>query len=76
MLTSLTDAGTEATLKPARSPLKAADEIAAPLGVPADQVLAWAREGRIPVHRFSRKVIRFNPAEVYAALGVPEFAAL
>lgn len=76
MMTSQTDAGTVATLEPAKSPLKDADEIAAPLGVPAVQVLAWAREGKIPVHRLSRKVIRFNPAEVYAALGVPQFAAM
>jgi excisionase family DNA binding protein len=43
-------------------------ELAGMLGVTARTVLAWAQDGIIPALRFSRRVIRFDPAEVETAL--------
>jgi hypothetical protein len=45
-----------------------ADVIARDLSVKRDEVLMFARQGLIPVIRFSRKLIRFNRARVRAAV--------
>ena len=43
-------------------------ELAARLGIRPATVLEWHRKGRIPVRRLSPKVLRFDLAEVLAAL--------
>lgn len=43
-------------------------DLAKRLRVSADTVRRWAREGRIPEVRVSRKVRRFREADVLAAL--------
>ena len=48
--------------------LLTADEVADRLRVKPDTVVVWARQGRIPAHRLSRKVIRFRLQEVVEAL--------
>jgi len=45
-----------------------AGELSDLLSVKVGTVLAWARAGIIPSLRFSRRVIRFDPAEVSQAL--------
>ena len=45
-----------------------ADVIARDLRVKRDEVLMFARQGLIPVIRFSRKFIRFNRARVRAVV--------
>ncbi|HUU92558.1 MAG TPA: helix-turn-helix domain-containing protein [Phycisphaerae bacterium] len=40
--------------------LLTAEELAVRLKVRPETVKAWARSGRIPVIRFSRKVLRFD----------------
>ena len=49
--------------------LLTADELADRLRVSASTVKEWAREGRIPEVRLSRRVRRFNYEEVLAAAG-------
>jgi hypothetical protein len=46
-----------------------ADVIAGDLRVNRDEVLKLAREGLIPVIRFSRKLIRFNRTRVGRSTG-------
>jgi hypothetical protein len=41
--------------------------------VSPETITAWARSGRIPCRRYSRKAIRYSLNEVLAALG--EYAA-
>ena len=43
-----------------------ADAIAVLLNIPRDTVLDLARRQLIPSYRFSRKLIRFDKAEVFA----------
>ena len=38
------------------------------LGVSANTVLKWARQGKIPAIRVSRKVVRFHYDSIVAAL--------
>jgi excisionase family DNA binding protein len=45
-----------------------AKELAIRLRVTPDTVKTWSREGRIPSVRVSAKVLRFNLAEVVAAI--------
>ena len=45
-----------------------AEELGARLRLKPDTVILWARQGRIPVRRLSRKVVRFRLPEVVAAL--------
>jgi excisionase family DNA binding protein len=45
-----------------------AEEVGARLRLKANTVVAWARRGRIPFLRLSRKIIRFKLADVVAAL--------
>jgi excisionase family DNA binding protein len=45
-----------------------AEEVGAHLRLNADTVLGWARQGRIPFVRLSRKIVRFKLADVVAAL--------
>lgn len=52
-----------------------ADVIAGDLRVNRDEVLKLAREGLIPVIRFSRKLIRFNRTRVRAAVDQLEINA-
>lgn len=49
--------------------LMTVDELGARLRLKPDTIISWARQGRIPAHRFSRKVIRFRLSEVIATLG-------
>jgi excisionase family DNA binding protein len=48
--------------------LLTAEEVADRLRVKPDTIIGWAREGRIPAHRLSRKVIRFRFDDLVAAL--------
>jgi excisionase family DNA binding protein len=48
--------------------LLTAEEVADRLRVKPDTIVVWARQGRIPAHRQSRKVIRFSLSEVIASL--------
>jgi excisionase family DNA binding protein len=43
-------------------------EVANHLKISAETVRDWWREGRIPGHRYSHKVLRFRLGEVVAAL--------
>ena len=43
-------------------------EVANRLRISAETVRDWWREGRIPGHRYSHKVLRFRLGEVVAAL--------
>lgn len=45
-----------------------AKEIAAHLGVHTNTVLKWGRDGLVPCDRIGHKHIRFNLAEVRAAM--------
>jgi excisionase family DNA binding protein len=45
-----------------------AEEVADRLRVKPDTIVVWARQGRIPAHRLSRKVIRFRFDDLVAAL--------
>ena len=49
-----------------------AKELATRLRVTPDTVKSWSREGRIPSVRVSAKVLRFNLAEVVAAIRAKE----
>ena len=53
------------------SDLLTARELASCLRVSADTVRTWARRGRIPTIRLSRKVVRYDLADVLAALKEP-----
>ena len=46
-------------------------QIAEQFGVTVDTVRTWVRQGRIPFVRVTRRTIRFDPAQVVAALGHP-----
>jgi excisionase family DNA binding protein len=48
--------------------LSTADEIASRLGIKPSTIRAWARQGRIPTHALSHKVIRYRLHEVIEAL--------
>jgi excisionase family DNA binding protein len=48
--------------------LLTADELAARLRVKPTTVFDWYRTGRIPARKLSHKVLRFDLAEVVAAL--------
>jgi excisionase family DNA binding protein len=48
--------------------LLTAEEVAERLRLKPDTITIWARQGRIPAHRLTRKVIRFRLPEVIAAL--------
>jgi excisionase family DNA binding protein len=48
--------------------LLTAEEVAERLRLKHDTITTWARQGRIPAHRLTRKVIRFRLSEVLAAL--------
>ena len=48
--------------------LLTAGELAVRLKVRPETVRAWARSGRIPVIRFSRKVLRFDIEAVRCAI--------
>ena len=52
-------------------PLVTADVIAERFDVTPETVVRWAREGRIPSIRPSRRILRFRVAEVEAALTQP-----
>lgn len=54
--------------------LLTAEEIGSHLSLRASTINMWARQGRIPAHRFSRKVIRFRLPEVMSALEQAESA--
>ena len=45
-----------------------AEELARDLGVSPGTVMGWAKSGRIPVIRASRRIYRFDLDEVIAAL--------
>jgi excisionase family DNA binding protein len=45
-----------------------AKELAHRMRVTPDTIKAWSREGRIPSVRVSARVLRFNVAEVMAAI--------
>jgi excisionase family DNA binding protein len=45
-----------------------AAELAERLGVKAETVLLWHRNGRIPSRKLSHKILRFSLADVVAAL--------
>jgi excisionase family DNA binding protein len=47
-----------------------AEELGAYLRLKPNTVVAWARQGRIPFQRLSRKIIRFRLADVVAALEI------
>ena len=47
-----------------------ARELAKRLRVSTETVRTWSRRGAIPTLRLSRKVVRYNPAAVFAALSV------
>ena len=53
---------------PDREDLLTAAELAARLGVKSGTIFAWHRKGDIPGRKLSRKVLRFNLADVVAAL--------
>jgi excisionase family DNA binding protein len=48
--------------------LLTAEEVADRLRLKHDTIMIWARQGRIPAHRLTRKVIRFRIEDVVAAL--------
>jgi excisionase family DNA binding protein len=48
--------------------LLTAEEVADRLRVKPDTIVVWARQGRIPARRLSRKVIRFSLSEVIESL--------
>jgi excisionase family DNA binding protein len=48
--------------------LLTAAQLAACLEVKRGTVLCWQRQGKIPAHKLSHKVVRFNLREVLAAL--------
>jgi excisionase family DNA binding protein len=48
--------------------LLTAARLAARLGVKPETVLRWHRDGKIPARKLSHKVLRFDLAEVVAAL--------
>jgi excisionase family DNA binding protein len=58
-------------MQTAHDDLLTAAELADRLRVKPETVLAWHRSGRIPSIRLSHKVLRFNLAEVVAALKRP-----
>jgi excisionase family DNA binding protein len=58
-------------METARDDLLTAVELADRLRVKPETVLAWHRSGRIPSIRLSHKVLRFNLADVVAALKRP-----
>jgi excisionase family DNA binding protein len=43
-------------------------DMAERLGVSADTISKWARQGRIPAIRITRKVVRFDHEQITAAL--------
>lgn len=45
-------------------------EVARVLSVSDRQVGYWQEEGRIPFHKFGKRCVRYNLAEVLKALGV------
>jgi excisionase family DNA binding protein len=45
-----------------------AKQLADRLGVKPGTILGWNRQGRIPAHRLSHKVVRFDLRAVLAAL--------
>jgi excisionase family DNA binding protein len=47
-----------------------AEEVGTYLRLKSNTVVAWARQGRIPFYRFSRKIIRYRLADVVAALEI------
>jgi predicted site-specific integrase-resolvase len=47
-----------------------AQELGDRLKVPPSTVMGWYREGRIPGHRISHKVVRFDLTAVAKALGL------
>ena len=48
--------------------LLTAEELGARIRLKPDTIVSWARQGRIPSLRLSRKVIRFRLTDVVAAL--------
>jgi excisionase family DNA binding protein len=56
--------------------LMTAAELAARLGVKPGTIHGWHRKGKIPARRLSHKVLRFNLAEVLAALESAERKAV
>ncbi len=50
----------------------AAEAVAAHLGIRRNTVVAWARSGKIPALKMSKKVLRFQMADVLKALGASE----
>ena len=61
-------------MQTARDDLLTAAELADRLRVRPSTILDWQRSGRIPSIRLSHKVLRFNWAEVLAALNRPQTA--
>ena len=55
-------------MEPARDDLLTAAELANRLQVKSSTILEWHRAGRIPSRRLSHKILRFNLADVLAAL--------
>lgn len=51
-----------------REDLLTAAGLAARIGVKPATILGWHREGRIPGRKLSHKILRFDLAEVLAAL--------
>jgi hypothetical protein len=50
--------------------LVSSDEIASKIGVKPDTITMWARIGRVPSFRISKRVIRFSLPAVMSALGL------
>jgi excisionase family DNA binding protein len=55
--------------------LLTAQELATHLKIKAGTVALWTRQGRIPARRLSRKVVRYDLAQVLAALAARESSA-